>query len=506
MAGKTLQKLATVPVPSEGELENLVRLSFSHVENRATPDGSPVLLVKTETRVGKNFSARVDPNYVCNLAPAEKEKLRSYVQDVLSKAEGVGARFLDVVRGIGEKNPYVENGRWLIQEEYPHLALALAKNLCEPDPKAPRYTFIVWPDAPIGKGYRGEGYDLILDPEENKGYMFGVSYMGQTKMMGVMSLMHQLREEGVALPVHASSVKITVRKGGKLFSMGVGFSGLSGTGKSTLSYLGIPVDPAQGEEFVVYQDDINYISMKDLEAYASEKNPYMKTDSVEELPLMKPAIYSPYTIYENVELTEDGRKMVLNSKKFPNSRGIFGRQDITNASKGSVNVGKMTVYVAIGRSKFLPPILLCDARQAARVYAVGESVKTAAVGGGTGKEMLRQTGFNPFIYFSPDKDTRMLQQIMEKHPDFQFILLNTGHIGDMKITKEMSRDVLNWYFRAEDPKSECEKLPNGMWMRKADRKFYPDHDKFLVELSDWEADRTQYLKNHPDFKSYAFIQ
>ena len=75
----------------------------------------------------------------------------------------------------------------------------------------------------------------------------------------------------------------------------------------------------------------------------------------------------------------------------------------------------------------------------------------------------------------------------------------------MKIKKELSQEVLSWYFRSTDPASECEELPNGMLMRKVDRKFYKDFDGFIRDLMEWEVERTEYLKNHPDFKNYSFI-
>ena len=140
MSQATLPQLNTEIAPAAGELEKIVRESFSFVPNSVMSDGSAALMVKTETQTGNNFSARVDPNYVCNLPAAEKDRIRNYVRDILARSDRTV--FFEVVRGIGEKHPYVENGRWLIQKDYPHLPLALMKNLCDPDPKkSPRYTW-----------------------------------------------------------------------------------------------------------------------------------------------------------------------------------------------------------------------------------------------------------------------------------------------------------------------------------------------------------------------------
>ena len=438
------------------------------------------------TRVKSRSAAFTEIVYDPNAEQAQRiRKARDY----LSQTE-----LVCVDRNIGQNPANIFRARFYVTRDYARLAYMFTENFFPPSwDGEPELTVIGIPEWPERIIY--------VCPGHNVTYILGSDYYGEAKMAALRHAMHIMREQRDGLGLHAGSKIYRLFVDGKLVEKGVLIFGLSGTGKTTITVNGHGLKPPEGVE--ILQDDINMLT-RDSSCYGTERNFYVKTDSLTQQPGLLKAATSPGAIAENVYVDEKGRIDFDNFSISTNGRCIVPRHLIPNAA-ASIDFPRTDVVFFITRRYDLPPAgRLISAAQAAAFLMLGESTITSADDPNRVGESKRVVAFDPFIVDKPHKNGNRFYEILKANPHIECYLLNTGEVGGVKIepwvTLKIAEKILRGQVRWEydpllgyDVATEIE----GIDMARFNPYKLYGRAEFERRMKRLKEERKEYLKQFP---------
>ncbi|MCE4625360.1 MAG: phosphoenolpyruvate carboxykinase [Desulfurococcales archaeon] len=376
--------------------------------------------------VSKKAKAR-DPKatFILDESP-ERDMLLDRASELLSEVEPLKLYAIERCIGAGRR---VFRLLALVERTYPHLALMAYRNFfpCEYDGEPDFITL----DVPGTSGKL-----ILVEKKTGATLILGSDYYGELKMSFLRQTMNYSRDESCEPGLHAGSKLYKVKKDGLLKEVGVLIFGLSGTGKTTLTVETHGLKPPEGA--ILRQDDI-VILTRSGEAVGTEFNLYPKTDSIPELPLLKPSVEHPDAILENVVVREDGQPDFSDLSITPNARALAIRDAIPIAD-GRYDLDHVDLMVFLTRRPEMPPLVrLTSPEQAAAYFALGESYRTSAEAGRP--EPVRVPGFDPFM-LEPRWRTVVLIMDIVRRKEIEVVVMNTGYVGDAKVPPEASKNLL----------------------------------------------------------------
>lgn len=420
----------------------------------------------------------------------EIEKVRNYVKN---------KKLIIVDRCVGISKKFSLKVKATVSASYPHLSLMFSLNYFQaPEDKDPEIITIDIPEWPKKA--------IIVDPEENVTFILGTDYYGELKMSALRLAMNYARENLGYLGVHAGSKLYRLNINGELEEKGILVFGLSGTGKSTviMSNHGL-VHP---EGIVVRQDDI-VILTPDSYAAGTEMNLYPKTDSVNSIPSLRRAVTSKDSILENVAVMEDGSVDFDDVTFCANGRAIAIRELIEGADS-KVDVPKVDALFFLMRRVDFPTLgMLTSPEQIVAYFMLGESVRTAAEAGKVG-EAVRVPGFDPFIVEPKWKNGKRLYEILIKNPHIKGFVVNTGYVGNKKVTPTVTLSLIlkaikgeiEWKFD-EDSGFYVPERVDGIDIRSYDPREVFGSSDYSLKMRRLREERIEYLSTR--FPQLSFI-
>ncbi|MEM3637110.1 MAG: phosphoenolpyruvate carboxykinase [Conexivisphaerales archaeon] len=387
-------------------------------------------------------TARSPESTVDNVNSLQDEEKKDLLEE-MKRIKGYlsGKILYRIDRNIGTCSRTTLKATAFVSADYPHLALMFQLNYFPP--QEDRQSDIITLDLP-----EWPKRAVYVDPETNINIILGSDYYGELKMSALRLAMNYSRERLDSLGVHAGGkVFEIVNAKGSIERKGALLFGLSGTGKTTLTVSDHGV--RSPEAVYVKQDDIMILG-KDGYAAGTEMNLYPKTESVNGLNELKPAVINQQAILENVAVNQG--KVDFDDVKFnSNGRAIAIRELVSNVN-GTIDIPRVDFLFYITRRKDIPPAgRLVSKEQSVAYFMLGESIMTSA---GTmdknliGKAM-RVPGFDPFIIPPKWKSGKRLLEILEKCDWISSYVINTGHVGENKIPPETTKRLILAIVRGE---------------------------------------------------------
>lgn len=227
---------------------------------------------------------------------------------------------------------------------------------------------------------------------------------------------------------HAGSKVLRVRTAKHaLENIGFIMVGLSGTGKTTLT---IHDHGLKGEEGVIIRQDDVVMMNDNGYCYGTENGFYIKTEGLDQSQkVLYDAATSPSAILENVKVLDNGTVLFDNAELTTNGRGVILRREVAGTDD-SIDLEKAHRIIFITRrDDIIPPVARLNAEQAAACFMLGESVETSAGDPARAGQSKREVGTNPFIIGQEAEEGNRLLEILQKNPDMECYLLNTGSVG-----------------------------------------------------------------------------
>lgn len=428
--------------PSRKELRNL-----SKSKECTTEFNSASYITNTRNRSAKNTFIVDDIElgiHQQGINRYEADKIVKEVNDYLQNKE-----IIRVDRKMGNYNKFSFNCRLYITKEYSRIAYMWNNTLLNPDNvENPDLVSIYVPEWPKKI--------IISYPEEGVTYILGTDYFGEAKKSFLRMAMYKVKKIG-GLGLHAGSKILKVKdKENKLKEVGFIMFGLSGTGKTTLT---IHDHGLIGEEkAIVRQDDVVFMDENGYCA-GSENGFFIKTEGLDESQkVLYKAAKSENSVFENVSVKENGFIDFNDVSLTSNGRGIVLREEIENTDD-NIDIEKANKILFITRrNDIVPPVAKLNLEQAVNAFMLGESIETSAGDPTKAGQSKRCVGTNPFITGPENEEGNRLYKILEKNPDMECYILNTGSVGakgDFKgekltinvsttIMKEIARDNIEW--------------------------------------------------------------
>lgn len=447
----------------------------------------------------RNVSGTIDD--VNKLGKTEQKKVEATIKKafkMLWKED-----MITVERNIGCHSKGAIKFRAFVPKKYPQLALMSYRNFFKAPEDVPvDFTTIMVPDF-------SEKHTFV-DPENNVTVILGSDYYGELKMSLLRMAMNQAREKRRSLGIHAGSkVYWLFDKNKKLRKKGILIFGLSGTGKTTITTMGHGLKFP--ERVRMRQDDINIINEKTY-CIGTERNFYVKTDSLLNQPELFNATTDPNAVIENVPVKYGG--FAFDDIAFcDNGRAIIPRFGIPNTD-ALVDLEKVDTIFFNTRRYDIPVVgRLVSPEQAATFFMLGESTQTSA---GTedmsqvGKP-IRVVGFDPFIIPPIYKNGQRFYEILKKNPHVKVYIVNTGKVGGIthgiKITPkvtgtsvlEIVRGTVKWKYDPNVGYDIPTEIP-GIKVEKYDPYKIYDPGEYGSIMEGLREERIEYLKKFPELK------
>ncbi|MHC4859437.1 MAG: phosphoenolpyruvate carboxykinase (ATP) [Planctomycetota bacterium] len=424
----------------------------------------PALSTGTRTRFGSYgwrsaVSSRIAPKTVYLGGPSVRLPRPSDLQKgLIAKAPGELDKVLYLLRHL----PFVRLRRQMCDNSEYNPKLNLYMSVA--DPKSHRLAFM-WGNtmrAPR-RNAPGPEFTLIHIPEEHQlrqqvlaipehklNIVLGSDYMGEDKKGFLRQAMWHADEHGM-LGLHAGTKIVRSRDAhGKLKTYGVFMFGLTATGKSTWSCHHLGLDPRQGEETRVVQDDIVFLK-RDGSALGSESGFFVKTDVEKSLQeAMYHALVHKSALYENVMIDSEGNpdflderlcgngRAVIQKKRLVRKQGLFYRRiDSKGLDLPSLDRLDGVIFAFITRRNTIMSFAQeLTPMQAVLAYLWGESTHSYASQPAKAGESVRIVGTDPFIIGSRARKVNRFRDIImdlaTRYPEkVRFFQYNTGGVGEI---------------------------------------------------------------------------
>lgn len=465
-------------------------------QKNIVPNRENLAVFHTKVRARMVDETVIDVNKVNE---KEKKRIEKVVKDVYKKM--MDRDMIVVERSIGTNSKTSLKFRLYIPKDHPQIALGVHRNFfgCPEDTAIDIHT-ISMPDYPEKM--------TLVDPKANVTFVLGSDYYGEHKMSFLRLAMQHAREKEDSLGMHAGSKEYWVyNKNNKLEKKGALIFGLSGTGKTTITImkhgLGYP------ERVRIRQDDISMLDKKGYSA-GTERNFYIKTDSLLDQPELQFAATEKSTIIENVPVKYGG--YAFDDIDFcSNGRALIPRYAIPNTD-AKIDL-ESTDIIFFNTRRYDIPIIgrLTSPEQAATFFMLGESTQTSA---GTenpdevGKPM-RVPGFDPFIIPPIYKNGERFYEIIKKNPNIQIYVVNTGGVGGMdngvnigpkdtgNAILQIVKDTVKWKYDENVGYDVPVEIPGTDTDKFDPYQIYESKEQYKQIMSDLREERLEYLKKFP---------
>ncbi|MDG7040514.1 MAG: phosphoenolpyruvate carboxykinase (ATP) [Nitrososphaerota archaeon] len=408
------------------------------------------------------------------------------------RAAGTGSYYL-IDRAIGSSQSLRLKSELLISTKYPHLALMFMRNYFPaPEDREPDIRLVDIPEWPETAVY--------VDPLNYSTLILGSDYYGELKMSALRLGMHFARERLNMIGLHAGGKVYRWSEDGRMVERGALIFGLSGTGKSTLT---VSKEEYDGVETIVRQDDIMILTPSGR-AFGTEMNFYPKTDSIPSLPILASGLEHHDAILENVTI-KGGKVDFSDLTVSSNGRAIAIKRSV-KLSDDLFDIGSVNYLFFLTRRNDMPVVskFSCP-EQAAAYFLLGESVMTSA---GTEDKSLvnrpvRTLGFDPFIIKPKWKNALILYQFLKINSSMSAYLVNTGSVGDSKITPRVTLDSLYAVVRGGSKWRHDEILRmdvlDGEGKFDIHRAF--EKEQYEKRMAELRAERIKYIhENYPEME------
>lgn len=393
-------------------------------------------------------------------------------------------------RRVGRDPAIAHDVRLYVPVAYARIALAIA-GLFEPATGEPTVETLQLPD--------WERTAIRVLPEAGLTVVLGSDYTGEAKKSFLRLFMHRAKQMG-GLGLHAGTKRLTVERADELATVGQGFLGLSGTGKSTLTGHGCWLEEPEGTE--VLQDDVCALFSDGRVAGSEGRGMYIKTEGLTagSQPALHRAVTHETAVLENVRV-EDGVVDFDDTELTSNGRAVVRREQVSSAA-AEIDLDRLDQLFFITRHPVMPPVARLTDRQAAVAFMLGESVETSAGDPDAAGESVRVVGTNPFIVGPEGVEGNRFQELVAA-ADIETYLLNTGGVGtgadrreigveeSIKILLAVARDRIEWRYDEQFGLELAESVP-GLAIDAYDpTDRVPGFDRRLREL---RAERQAYLE------------
>lgn len=467
-------------------------------QRNIVPNRDNLAVFHTKTRARMVDETVIDVN---KAKGKEKERIEKAVK---AAYKNLKERTMVVVeRSVGTNSNTSLKFRLYIPKDYPQLALAVHRNFfgCPEDTDIDMFTVSI-PDFPEKM--------TLVDPKNNITFVLGSDYYGEHKMSFLRIAMNVAREKNNSLGMHAGTKEYWVYdKNDKLKKKGALIFGLSGTGKTTITIMKHGL--TYPERVRIRQDDIGIMDDKTYCA-GTERNFYIKTDSLMNQPELQHAATESSAIIENVPVKYGG--YAFDDINFcENGRALVPRYAIPNTD-AKIDLEQVDIIFFNTRRYDLPLIgRLVSPEQAATFFMLGESTQTSA---GTedksqiGKPM-RVPGFDPFIIPPIHKNGQRFYDILKKNPHLKVYIVNTGGVGGLgegvdigpddtgNAVLQIVKDTVKWKYDKNVGYDIPVEVP-GTDIEKFDPyKIYP-RGSYKEVMDQLREERREYLKQFPELK------
>lgn len=495
---KTVQASRLIVNPSVSELREMARTG-----EKTTCYGSASYVTRVRSRSAKNTFV-LDGDYLGvdqhGITLAKEKEMALKVQEYLK-----GREVICLDRQMGKQHCFNLNCRLYITKEFARIPYMWHNMLFEPDPAKTEPDLVSihvpeWPERLV-----------FVHPEAGVTYILGTDYFGEDKKSFLRMALYFWKKRG-GIGFHAGSKVLRVRTAkGTLEDVGFIMFGLSGTGKTTLT---IHDHGLQGEERVIIrQDDM---VMMDEKGYCcgTENGFYIKTEGLDRSQkVLYDAATSPNAILENVKVLDDGTVLFDNTELTSNGRGVILRSEVTGTDD-RIDLKKANKIIFITRrDDIIPPVARLNAEQAAAYFMLGESIETSAGDPTRAGESKREVGTNPFMIGRESLEGNRLLRILQKNPDMECYLLNTGSIGkggikpgkkisikvSTGIMKHIAKGTIKW---AVDPDWGYEvplKIPE-IELTDYNPVEYFSEDEYRRRVARLRQERISWLNKYPGLK------
>lgn len=444
---QSVQAAGFIRNPGFDELRALAR----H-EEKTTRYGSASYISAVRNRSAKNTyivdngDLGVDQQQI---APDAAEKTAHLVHEHLKNRE-----LITLDRQMGLNPAFSLHCRLYIPKEFARIALKWHNMLfkpvsCSADPDLISIYVPDWPERVI-----------FAHPEGGVTYILGTDYFGEAKKSFLRMALYDWKKCG-GLGFHAGSKVLRVYSGdGGLKDVGFIMFGLSGTGKTTLT---IHDHNLSGNERVIIRQDDMVMMNENGTCYGTENGFYIKTEGLDPSQrVLYNAAISPNALLENVMVHDDGTLDFNNSELTSNGRCVILRSEVEGTDE-SIDLEKAHKIIFITRrDDIIPPVARLNPVQAAAYFMLGESIETSAGDPTRAGQSKREVGTNPFIIGRESLEGNRLLSVLDRHPDMECYLLNTGSVGygnghiekisiklSTGIMKHIAKGTIRWAYDAD---------------------------------------------------------
>ncbi|MHB1042960.1 MAG: phosphoenolpyruvate carboxykinase (ATP) [Eubacteriales bacterium] len=435
------------------------------------------------------------------IKPEEAEKHAALVHEYLK-----GRELIALDRQMGKNPEFSLHCRLYIPKEYARIALKWHNMLfepvnCEAEPDLVSVYVPEWPERVI-----------FAHPEEGITYILGTDYFGEAKKSFLRMALYVWKKRG-GLGFHAGSKVLRVHtRNGRLEDVGFIVFGLSGTGKTTLT---IHDHGLSGQEKVIIRQDDMVMMDKNGVCYGTENGFYIKTEGLDpSQKVLYDAATSPNAILENMMVREDGAVDFNNTDLTSNGRCVVLRREVAGTDD-RIDLDKANKIIFITRrDDIIPPVARLSAVQAAAYFMLGESIETSAGDPSKAGQSKREVGTNPFIIGREEVEGNRLLAILNRHPDMECYLLNTGSVGhgngnagqnisiglSTGIMKHIAKGSIEWTYDPEWGYEVPMRVP-GLDMERYNPRLYYSPEEYQNKVDKLRRERLRWLSKYKGLDS-----
>jgi len=173
-------------------------------------------------------------------------------------------------------------------------------------------------------------------------------------------------------------------------------------------------------------------------------------------------LLKPQALCENVYVTENGDFDFYNFERTTNGRAVIRRKDFMHASP-YIDVDKVDNLILITRGPLIPAISKLTLEQAVALLVLGQAMESSA-GDPTQAGRIRSEFFyDPFVAGDKAAHANRFYEILERFPQANYYLLNTGGIGTRAMDTPESDEERRHYrdIKLEDTLAILDSLLRG---------------------------------------------
>jgi len=147
-------------------------------------------------------------------------------------------------------------------------------------------------------------------------------------------------------------------------------------------------------------------------------------------------LLKPYTVCENVYVTEDGDFDFYNFERTSNGRAVVLRRDFMHASS-YIDVDRIDNLILITRGPLIPAVSKLTREQAAALMVLGQAMESSAGDPSQAGKIRSEFFYDPFIAGDLAEHANIFYEIIKGIPHLNYYLINTGGVGEGEYYKDI---------------------------------------------------------------------